>query len=259
MYKNNILTPIIFIVILILISLFLNKFKKKRLCENLDSPILRLYQMFYDIDFLFQKHKLTYFIDAGTLLGAVRHKGIIPWDDDGDICVFKQDEKKLLNLKKDLNNLGYDIVKYWAGYKIYSKNGQRIKIENSNWKWNDEKLDKEREDIKYTFPFIDVFLVNKINNIVHYDNTRVRKIWGKCFQKYKDLFPLRKYKFGKINLYGPNNPKSFLDNCYGNDWQTIKKDSYDHLNQKFKKAIPNKMNYEDYKPAEPLGPIVYRS
>lgn len=52
-----------------------------------------------------EEHCLTYYLDAGTLLGAVRHQGFIPWDNDMDVCMLRNDYNKLLEFARKNNGL----------------------------------------------------------------------------------------------------------------------------------------------------------
>ncbi|MBQ8507701.1 MAG: LicD family protein [Clostridia bacterium] len=52
-----------------------------------------------EFDALCKANRLTYFLSGGTLLGAIRHKGFIPWDDDVDVMMPRADYERLLSLK----------------------------------------------------------------------------------------------------------------------------------------------------------------
>ena len=77
--------------------------------RKLQLTILEILKIFKVIC---EKHHLRYFMVGGTMLGAARHKGFIPWDDDLDVGMPRRDYEKFLRIvKKELPD-GYDFLNY---------------------------------------------------------------------------------------------------------------------------------------------------
>ena len=68
---------------------------------NLRNCQLKQLEILKVIDSICQKHRLKYWLDGGTLLGAVRHGGFIPWDDDIDIAMDYQDMMRFAKVAQD--------------------------------------------------------------------------------------------------------------------------------------------------------------
>ncbi len=61
-----------------------------------------LLDMMKDIDIVLKKHHIDYFLASGSTLGAIRHQGFIPWDDDLDIGIRDTDYQRFIKAMEDL-------------------------------------------------------------------------------------------------------------------------------------------------------------
>lgn len=81
-----------------------------------------------ELDRICRKFGLRYFLDSGTLLGAVRHKGFIPWDDDIDLLMPRKDYDKLIEIASQELSFPYYLQHISTDSKYP---GLHVKIRNS--------------------------------------------------------------------------------------------------------------------------------
>jgi len=222
---------LIITIILLLLILLIYTYYKSENFTPVDAltnytDLQSINNLFKKIIPILEKNNIEYWIYGGTLLGAIRNKGIIPWDDDIDIGILDKDVNKLLNLKSELNSLDLDISEIFFGYKIYEKSGKDIK--NRTFK----------------FPFIDVFITKKENNIIKLTSEYALKIWENDYFTADELYPLKKYQFEDYEVYGPNNPYNYLNRIYPN-WKTQAIKTYDHIVHEPIKKIEFDIDYNE--------------
>jgi phosphorylcholine metabolism protein LicD len=152
-----------------------------------EKDAIELYSLMNIIHTLLTNENIEYFPVGGTLLGAIRNFGLIPWDFDLDICIMEKDIPKLHNQNclNYLNNNNCSILKTSTCFYI-----------------------------KYKSISIDIFPWNKkTHNTYGFAFPTAAKIWSKRIFYHNDLYPLKKYNFGPIQILGPNNPHNYLIAC----------------------------------------------
>lgn len=81
-----------------------------------------------EFDRICRKNNILYVLDGGTMLGAVRHGGFIPWDDDADVAMTRKNFNKFIKAcKKDLDTKQY-VLEYVGHPKEYSYNFAKLKM-----------------------------------------------------------------------------------------------------------------------------------
>jgi lipopolysaccharide cholinephosphotransferase len=200
MNKKFIIPLSCFIVVIILSGLIIHHFTKKLKPYQLLYVHKILKNMLGTFISLLHKHNYSYFIQGGTLLGAVRHKNIISHDDDIDLGMLDNDLHNILNDKlfmDDLKSHNLKITKSYHCYKI-----KYIKFKNNS-------------NI-----FIDLFSYSKLNNnIIHYSQKRTRNNWKNGWFNYNELYPLKIYYLDNVLVYGPQNPTPYFERHFGKNWE----------------------------------------
>lgn len=119
---------------------FLNEFFKEevvdgfKISSEMKSAWAAQIEVLLEIDRICKKNNLTWFAGWGTLLGAVRHNGFIPWDDDIDILMMRDDYDKFIKLlpselDKEFDYLHHSVTKEYKEYFLRILNSREIRID----------------------------------------------------------------------------------------------------------------------------------
>jgi hypothetical protein len=183
---------------------------------------LRLYEMTGEMHALFEQNGIKYCITSGTQLGAVRHEGMMPHDDDVDVFVKAEDKEKVENLQAQLNARGMRLVTTPIGYQICDI--------------RDGKADGLEQNTS-TFPFIDVCVAKNYSGKITYENKYFRENYSGEYLTETEWDNLVLQKFGNLELYGSREPKNYCKRMYGKDYMKYGYTSFNHRTNKNERLV----------------------
>ena len=155
-------------------------------CKDLFGEMSRqdahdYYYLLFTIDKIFTEKDILYSATRSTVLGLVRHKGVVPWVKGYDLLVFEKDLEKIKGMRDE-----------------FTKNGLSLDIFQMSVSYKDKKLNlygfREEKDKLY----------HVTEKLRHTD-----------FFTQDELYPIRRYVFGDIYIQGPDKPIPYLQRTYG--------------------------------------------
>lgn len=195
--------------------------KREKEVRELQNYSLQIMKVIHDFC---EENGIKYFMAEGSLLGAVRHQGVIPWDDDIDIGMLRKDFVKFLKLwnKRKIKNCR---LLHFSTYKKYYLPFAKIVLdEETGFTVNEKYLPKE-----FQGPFVDIFpfddTIPVTNKEIIYHFGRIRRLRDYLLMKIKYVrkpskkrllwLPAHLYSYKKIHKMIDEKLREFEGTNYG--------------------------------------------
>lgn len=170
-----------------------------------------LLEILSEFDHVCQRHNIQYFLDSGSALGAVRHGGFIPWDDDVDVGMMRCDYERFLRVAPNEISKKFIIQNHENDAKYFKHHAKMRKL-------GTYFPESYTSMLKYQGIFIDIFPFDYVPQ-----NKIIRKIHFLLIKYFRNRSYLRRFKSSRNSIYKKivgvffdlfSEP--FLESCYQN-------------------------------------------
>lgn len=174
---------------------------------------LKMLTILQEIDRICVKHNISWWICFGTLLGAVRHQGFIPWDDDCDICMLRDDYDHFMQVAP--SELGKDFfLQTKTTDPRYPKKLTKVRLNNTLLVGEDETEDAGYHQGIFVDIFVWDFYPSYAKELLPW--FQIMPNLRQCRKKY----PKGSFKRSLVGILTaiPYTVHSFLESCFSRIW-----------------------------------------